>query len=352
MNNFFYKNKTIFILFFFVSLFFYYINISASEQEASTGDSLCGNGVINLGEECDGLNLAGQTCVTRGFSGGVLTCNSTCIINSSQCVIPPPPPPPPGGGGGGGGTLSPTPETKVSLSGRAYPGMKVTILKDGQISAVTIADPGANFNISVSGLTAGNYTFGVYSEDGQGRRSALLTFPVVLTLGVTITVDNLFISPTIAVDKSEVKYGDNLAIFGQSTPNSEIIIAVNSAIEIFSKVSANAQGVYLYNFDTTQLEMGSHSAKSRASLGGAVSPFGLVVPFKVGDQNIIEEPSRCQRADLNCDGRVNLIDFSIAAYWYKRTLSDDFKKIERDRLNSDGKIDLVDFSILAYYWSG
>jgi hypothetical protein len=46
------------------------------------------------------------------------------------------------------------------------------------------------------------------------------------------------------------------------------------------------------------------------------------------------------------------VDFSIAAYWYKRTLSADFKKIEKERLNGDGKIDLTDFSIMAYYWSG
>jgi hypothetical protein len=61
---------------------------------------------------------------------------------------------------------------------------------------------------------------------------------------------------------------------------------------------------------------------------------------------------KCGKADLNCDGRVNLVDFSIAAYWYKRPLNDAFKAIEKDRLNGDGKIDLIDFSIMAYYWTG
>jgi hypothetical protein len=49
---------------------------------------------------------------------------------------------------------------------------------------------------------------------------------------------------------------------------------------------------------------------------------------------------------------VNLVDFSIAAYWYKRTLKTDFIPIEAQRLSGDGKVDLVDFSIMAYYWSG
>jgi hypothetical protein len=47
-----------------------------------------------------------------------------------------------------------------------------------------------------------------------------------------------------------------------------------------------------------------------------------------------------------------LVDFSIAAYWYKRPISDTFKVIEKQWLNGDGKISLVDFSIIAYYWTG
>ena len=45
----------------------------------------CGNGVLNPGEECDGGTFAGnQTCQTRGFSGGSLSCSS-CNINTSTC---------------------------------------------------------------------------------------------------------------------------------------------------------------------------------------------------------------------------------------------------------------------------
>jgi hypothetical protein len=44
---------------------------------------------------------------------------------------------------------------------------------------------------------------------------------------------------------------------------------------------------------------------------------------------------------------VNLVDFSILAYWYLKPNPD--PKVD---LNSDGIVDLVDFSILAYYWTG
>ena len=85
----------------------------------------------------------------------------------------------------------------------------------------TIADPEANFNVSISNLATGNYTFSVYGEDSEGRRSSVFTFPIYITSGVVTNIGGIFLAPTIAVDKSEVKRGDNISIFGQSIPECE-----------------------------------------------------------------------------------------------------------------------------------
>ena len=58
------------------------------------------------------------------------------------------------------------------------------------------------------------------------------------------------------------------------------------------------------------------------------------------------------RADLNEDCRVNLTDFSVAAYWWERPMDDDFRSAEREKLNDDGRVTLEDFSVIAYYWTG
>src|SRR5262249_51163458 len=43
----------------------------------------CGNGSIDPGEQCDGSNLNGETCQSRGFAcGGTLTCSS-CSFDTS-----------------------------------------------------------------------------------------------------------------------------------------------------------------------------------------------------------------------------------------------------------------------------
>lgn len=246
------------------------------------------------------------------------------------------------------------PATSTIFNGRAYPKSTVTLLKDAQIAATTVVDANANFSISLSGLSGGSYIFSVYSEDNKGNRSSLLTFPVSVTSGATTTIGGIFIAPTIAVDKSEVKIGDNIAIFGQSTPTSEITISVNSAEEFFVKKMSDGSGAYLLNFDTSVLEMGQHNTKSKAALNGEITSFSATIGFTVGTKNVFAQlPTKVAlRGDLNNDSRVNLIDFSIAAYWYKRVLSAEISAKETERLNSDGKIDLIDFSIMAYYWTG
>ncbi len=322
------------------------VNVTA---KAST-TVVCGDGTKNGGEQCDGSDLGGATCASRGFYGGALSCNANCSFNTSQCTSAPPPPPSGGGGGGGGGGgYYVAPQTAVSFSGRAYPKSSVTILKDAQIVATTIADANANFSTTISGLSGGNYIFAVYSEDSKGVRSSLLTFPVSVTSGATTNIGGIFIAPTIAVDKSEAKRGDNIAIFGQSFPNSEIIISVNSDKEFFNKINADINGAYLYNFDTAQLDIGQHFTKSKSAHDGAISSFSKVISFAVGTKNIlVGPPAKCPpKADLNGDCRVNLVDFSIAAYWYKRA-----NPPASVDINGDGKVNLIDFSIMAFYWTG
>ena len=94
-----------------------------------------------------------------------------------------------------------------------------------------------------------------------------------------------------------------------------------------------------------------------AHVGGGVEPIDTKT-IEASMEDIrkhitsLEEVHERVKGDLNKDGKVNLVDFSIAAFWYKRSTSDAFKPIEIERLNGDGKVDLTDLSIMAYYWTG
>jgi hypothetical protein len=61
----------------------------ASDCSIDCTFAVCGNGVIdgNRGEQCDGVDLGGETCVTLGHSGGLLLCDpETCTYDTSMCI--------------------------------------------------------------------------------------------------------------------------------------------------------------------------------------------------------------------------------------------------------------------------
>jgi len=252
-----------------------------------------------------------------------------------------------GGGGGGGGTNLPT---TVNFSGMAYPNSKVVILNNGTIAATTVADPSARFSVSINNLATNTYNFSVYGEDINGIKSITFSFPVYVTSGTTINIGGIFLSPTVDVDKSEVKQGDPLLIFGQSIPNTSLDIIFHSDLAILKNTKTDDDGLYKYNMNTAPLVYGSHIVKSQTKVDEEVMAVSREVPFIVGLVSKLKDDTNIcgtLRGDLNCDSKVNLVDFSIMAYWYKRINPP--AKID---LNRDKKVTLVDFSIMAYNWTG
>lgn len=63
----------------------------------------CGNNVYEayINEQCDGPDLGSQTCESKGYASGSLSCKSGCILDTSQCV-PVSNPPTDGGNTGSG----------------------------------------------------------------------------------------------------------------------------------------------------------------------------------------------------------------------------------------------------------
>jgi hypothetical protein len=305
----------------------------------------CGDGLVTLPETCDGFNLGGNTCGDLGFGGGTLSCTLSCTYNTTLCTAPS------SGGGGGsssGGSSVIKKGAQVVLTGTAYPQAKVTVLKDGYVVATAHAGTDSRFQIGIQTLTPGTYMFSVYAQDGVGTRSALLTFPTSVTKNILAKIENILISPTITTDKFEVKKNDVIVFSGQGLPQSTVSLSVGDTKR---SISTDTQGVYRLVFDTSVLRVGEHTAYITGNTSNGKSSQ---VAFTVGTQNVFrQEAGECGTiADFNKDCRVNLIDFSIAAFWFERPLSPEFVVREREHANGDGKINLVDFSIMAFHWTG
>ncbi len=306
------------------------------QVEVISPPAVCGNDVQETGESCDGSDLIGQNCVTLGYSRGTLSCNDNCTFDTSGCISGG------GGGGGGGGYVPPVIETKVIIQGKSYPNADITILRDGQVSALIQADSQANFKAELTTLTAGIYTFGVWGKDSDGRKSIIFSFTTSVSSGTITTISGIFLPPTIEIDNISLRKGEILNILGQIAPTSEIDISIHSS-EIIKKTTTDEEGFWDYSLDTTDLDEGTHSTQAKASsLEGLMSTYSQALAFNIGKSLI---KGVCPDADLNSDDRVNLIDFSILLYWWGRTN-------ECADQNSNGVVDLADFSIMMYWWTG
>jgi cysteine-rich repeat protein len=62
----------------------------ACSEEPSVCESLCSNGVIDSGEQCDGEDLGGNDCETipGGYTGGTLHCSASCLFDTTGCILP------------------------------------------------------------------------------------------------------------------------------------------------------------------------------------------------------------------------------------------------------------------------
>jgi len=204
------------------------------------------------------------------------------------------------------------------------------------------ADSLANFKIEITDITSGVWTFSVWAEDKKGRKSITFSFTTNVVKNMTTTVSGIFLPPTIELSKVNFQKGEILNIFGQTAPESEISISVES-LEVVKKAVATEQGNWNYLFNTTPLDDGSHTARVKAvSPEGLLSSYSKVLAFYIGEgmEGVIK------KADTNEDGKVNLVDFSILLYNWG------IPKNSTTDLNSDGKVNLTDFSIMLYNWTG
>ncbi len=300
----------------------------------------CGDSILQpvFGESCDdGNNTPGDLC------------DAVCHQETPPGSGGTPPPPPSGGGGGGGGQFSGIipvrADTRVVLEGKAYPSTDVNILKDGQVIGVARADSSANFRYESNTLTPGPATFGLWARDSRGVKSITFNTTFQVIQNALTTVSGVLLPPTIDALQKKVKQGEPITFLGEAVPLSQVATYFNASENAAGFTTASS-GQWSIAADTSGLQNESfHSAKALFAIpGGGIqekSGYSSSLSFYVGEADVGDIVS----ADLNKDGKVNLVDFSILLFHWG---SDDILS----DLNQDGKINLTDFSILLFNWTG
>lgn len=335
--------------------------------------SICGDGVVNEDEECDVVppqtgqysqSIAGRQCdyfcKWGPYCGdGILQTlydeecddgnNDNGDFCSEICKIEPAASgggsSSGGGSGGSGGSTEDLGDTVIDIQGYSYPQRTLNILLDGDAVGSVRADRDGKFTFSID-ASPGATTLGFWATDNTGVRSITLTTTFDVTQGAITDIKGVLLPPTLFTTDQTVDPGDVVTLQGQAIPGVEVEVYVND--KIFTTAVANDEGIWTVDMDTSSLSLAEHIIKARYYRGSNTlrsdSSFSTALQLFVG---VDGQPAN--NSDLNRDGRVDLIDFSILIYWWQTNGGTSDPPAD---INQNGNVGLEDFSILLFNWTG
>ncbi len=260
-----------------------------------------------------------------------------------------------GGGGGGGGGFETidgpfeSGDARVVINGTAFPNATVNVLVDGVVAVTERANSNGDFSIRIDNISRGVYTFGINAIDINNNKTGTFSTSFSVAGGRTSSLSNIHLSPTLSITPDPADVGDTLTATGQTIPNSEVTLEIergnNASTRRTHTATSNSNGVWEISIPTTGFQSGSYRTRVKVTNSeGVESRYSDYKHHGIG-----QEAERPINADLNRDGRVNLIDFSILLFWWG---TDGGSSDPPADINGDGRVDLIDFSILLFNWTG
>ncbi len=246
--------------------------------------------------------------------------------------------------GSGGGSIV-IPHTAVRFSGLAYPYADITLLEGNVKRATVTGDDMGYFTITLEEDGERPIAYTLFATDISGNKSLLINYYLLIHSGYLTHVSGIRFAPTIVLDKAEAREGDYVSVIGYSVPEEYLeIIITGKEKKSFTLVSSK-DGAYKIILPLSGLPTGDYIVSAKYINDTRISKL---VKLVIGDTTILNTDAFSDiPGDYNLDMKVDLVDFSILAFWYGKESPP--PSVDTNR---DGTIDLVDFSILAFWWTG
>ena len=302
-------------------------------QPNCTWGPYCGDGILQTtqGEECDdGNNADGDFC------------GADCTIEPAGS----------GGGGASGGGTAPSGgsevklgDTQINVTGQTIPRATVNIILDTESIGSVRADSDGNFTFATD-ASPGTVSMGFWTQDDNNVRSITYNTTFDVTQGAITNVNGVLIPPTITVSDATVNPGDPLTFYGQAPPNVNVELFVDNKSVV--KTTADSGGYWNVDLETSTYKPAEYAVRARYIVGSGTltteSGFSSTIQLFLGVDGSPSTPS-----DLNRDGSVNLVDFSILIFWWGTSGGNSDPSAD---INGNGKVGIEDFSILLFNWTG
>ncbi|MEZ4210654.1 MAG: hypothetical protein R3B38_03030 [Patescibacteria group bacterium] len=261
-----------------------------------------------------------------------------------------------GGSGNQEGSSSqatPTPlvDASVVFSGWAFPNAVISIQSGGNEVVNGRAGVDASFRIEWPSVNPGTYPINLVATDTDGIRSNIPNQTVAVTANTSTAISSLVFPPTMQLDSDGFTTGTSIGVKGHTIAGSSLAMEVLDADSLRLLITddqwrADENGNYQGILDTASWPAADKMVRVRlfTILGTEVEGTMQLVQYQGADINL---PLDARKADVDDDGKVDLIDLSKMIFWYKKP-----SPLPQFDLNKDGVVDLIDISILIYYWTG
>lgn len=269
------------------------------------------------------------------------------------------------GGGGGGGSGKNDDDTagggfestdapyqsgdgRVVISGYAFPNSIVGVLVDGNFFDTVKANGTGEYSITLDEIARGVYTFGVYATGPDDTKSSTFSTSFTVTGARTSALSNINIAPSILVSPDPVDPGQTLTVSGYALPSATISLQngkLRASIVKDFTITSNSSGFWTTTISTGDFSKGTYQIRAKSAQSSGLSTNWSEYTF----YGVGETADVPLNTDLNRDGKVNLIDFSIMLFWWNTNGGDSDPSAD---INNDAKVNLTDFSILLYNWTG
>jgi len=129
----------------------------------------------------------------------------------------------------------------LNLSGIVAPYASLSIIVDNTTLTSTVADSTGKFSFSKIPITAGLTGFCLDAVDFKrlGESYTCFTIPAANS---DITINNIFLPPTLGLERKEINQGEDAVIWGYGVPGAAITIHISNGKTF--QVMADAQGYY------------------------------------------------------------------------------------------------------------
>jgi hypothetical protein len=241
-------------------------------------------------------------------------------------------------------TLLP-PFAQLQITGYTAPYTFIVFTESNAVIGTDVAGPTGYFSQIFSGLEPTIHHVTFYGIDQQNRTTSPINIELYTPAHLRTTVSDQLLSPTNELNTSQFLQTDTIIASGSAIPGGNITIFTDTPLRTYYATAA-ADGSWQTSIaNTNEYVYGDYRlyslAQNNTGLQSLISnalSFSIVSNYAGGTSC-----GDITQGDLNCDGNIDLTDFSIIMYyWAGSNAAAD--------INADGMVNLTDFSIMMYFW--